>query len=108
MTLSISGTVSAQPTSSTFPTPAPTSTEQAPQPQSSADTVTLSELAQSQAAQVSQLTAQGESPSQIAEALDIPLATVDLDLGIVAQPAPAQTASSPATAAHSAAAATMS
>jgi len=57
-----------------------------PAPESSGDTVTLS-----QAAQVSQLGGLGESASNIAQSLGIPVATVDLDLGIVAP----QTASKP-------------
>jgi hypothetical protein len=93
MTLSISGTVPAQPAS--IPAPARAATKHAPQPQPSADTVTLS-----QSAQVSQLSAQGQSPSQIAQYLGIPVSTVDLDLGIVAanvasQPAAVPTATAP-------------
>jgi DNA-directed RNA polymerase specialized sigma24 family protein len=89
MVLSISGTVSAQPAYA--PSPAPAATQQAPKPQAS-DTVTLS-----LSAQVSQLRIQGQGPSQIAEALGIPVSTVNSDLGIVAtnvasQPAAAQPA----------------
>jgi DNA-binding NarL/FixJ family response regulator len=77
MTLSISGTLSAQSTDT--PAPAQAATPQAPQPQPSSDTVTLS-----QSAQVSQLHDQGQSPLQIAENLGITVSTVDSDLGIVA------------------------
>lgn len=92
VTLSISGTVSAQPVYTPPPASAPAATQQAPRSQPSADAVTLS-----LSAQVSQLRIQGQGPSQIAEALGIPVSTVDSDLGIVAtsvasQPAPAQPA----------------
>jgi hypothetical protein len=56
------------------------------------DTVTLS-----QTAQVNQLNGLGESVSLIAQTLGVPVAVVDLDLGIVAtQTASTQTASTPA------------
>ena len=92
MTLSISGTVSAQPAYTPSPASAPAATWQAPRPQPSADAVTLSLFAQ-----VSQLRIQGQGPSQIAEVLGIPVSAVDSDLGIVAtdfasQPAAAQPA----------------
>jgi DNA-binding CsgD family transcriptional regulator len=77
MTPSISGTVSAQPAYT--PTSAPAATQEAPQPEPSADTVTLS-----QSAQVIQLNQQGQIPSQIAANLGIPVSTVDSDLGIAA------------------------
>jgi DNA-directed RNA polymerase specialized sigma24 family protein len=77
MAVSISGTVSAQPAD--IPAAAPAATRQAPQPQQqqSVDIVALS-----QSAQVSQLSLQGQSPLQIAEALGIPVSTVDTDLGV--------------------------
>jgi DNA-binding CsgD family transcriptional regulator len=53
-----------------------------PAPQSSGDTVTLT-----QSAQVSQLRAQGESASSIAQNLGVSVSVVNLDLGIVAQAA---------------------
>lgn len=77
MTLSVAGIVPAQPVET--PAPARTVIAQAPQPQPSEDTVALSE-----SAQVSQLTTQGLIPSEIADALGIPVANVDSDLGIVA------------------------
>jgi hypothetical protein len=77
MTLSISGAVSTQPADT--PASAPAATTQAPPPPPPTDTVTLSEPAQ-----VSQLSLQGQSPSEIAVSLGIPVATVDSDLGIVA------------------------
>ena len=77
MSLSISGIAPVQPTYTPASTPA--ATGRAVQPTASADTVKLS-----QSAQVSQLTAQGQSPSQIADTLGLPVATVDSDLGIVA------------------------
>jgi hypothetical protein len=94
---SISGIVSAQ--LADTPARAPLATKQTPQPEPSADTVTLS-----QSAQVIQLNQQGQSPSQVAEDLGIPVSTVDSDLGIVAttvtsNPANAPTATAqPATA----------
>ena len=68
---------------------------QAPQPESSGDTVTLS-----QSAQVIQLSQQGQSPSQIAAELGIPVSTVNSDLGVTAAavtsaPAAVPAASSP-------------
>ena len=92
MTLSISGTVSAQPADT--PGPAPASIQQTPQTQPSSDTVILS-----QSAQISQLYLQGQSPEQIAESLGLPESTVNSDLGIVAtivasEPAVAPTATS--------------
>ena len=87
MTLSNSGTLSAQPAD----TPAPPSavTQQAPQTQPS-DTVALS-----QSAQVSQLHQQGQNPSEIAENLGIPVSTVDSDLGIVAATVASKLAAAP-------------
>ena len=94
MSLSISGIAPVQPTYT--PAPAPAETAQAAQPTPYADTVKLS-----QSAQVSQLNTQGQSPSQIADSLGIPVTTVNSDLGIVAAkvsstpaeaPAPARTA----------------
>jgi hypothetical protein len=84
---SISGIYSALP--AVAPSFALPPTHQAPQPApaSQVDTVTLS-----QAAQVSQMSGMGEGASIIAQSLGIPVAMVDLDLGIVA----AQTASKPA------------
>jgi len=89
MSLSISGIAPVQPTYSPNSTPAATS--RAVQPTESADTVKLS-----QTAQVSQLTTQGQSPSQIADALGIPVATVDSDLGIVAAKVSSDSARAPA------------
>ena len=75
MSLSISATAPVQP-ADTAPR-APAATNQTPQPQPSADTVTLSE-----ATQVIQLNQQGQRPSEIAAYLGIPVATVESDLGI--------------------------
>ena len=75
MSLSISGTLSAQPTAAT--TAAAAATRQTPTKPVSADTASVS-----QSAQVSQLSLQGQSPSQIAASLGIPVSSVDLDLGI--------------------------
>jgi hypothetical protein len=86
MSDSISGIYSALPAVATSFTLPPTYQVSQPAPESSGDTVTLS-----QSAQVSQLSELGESASIIAQSLGIPVTTVDLDLGIVA----AQTASSP-------------
>lgn len=77
MSLSVSGIAAAQPAD--IPARAPVATKQSPQPQPSADTVTLS-----QSTQVIQLNQQGQSPSQIAEDLGIPVSTVNSDLGISA------------------------
>jgi DNA-binding NarL/FixJ family response regulator len=89
MTFSISGAVSGQP-ANTY-TPAPAATQQAPQPQPSGDTVALS-----QSAQINQLNLQGQSAKQIAEALGIPVSTVDSDLGIVAATVTSNAAGAPA------------
>jgi DNA-binding CsgD family transcriptional regulator len=96
MTFSISGIYSAQ--QAVAPSPAPVSTQTALQPtqQTISDTVTLS-----QAAKVSQLTVQGESPSLIAGDLGITVATVNLDLGIVtakatSKPTPVPVVAAPA------------
>jgi hypothetical protein len=86
MSDSISGIYSALPAlSPSFALP-PAHHVSQPVPESEGDTVTLSE-----AAQVSQLSGLGESASNIAQSLGIPVATVDLDLGIVAT----QTTSTP-------------
>jgi DNA-binding CsgD family transcriptional regulator len=77
MTLSVSGVIPAQ--SAETPAPARSAIEQAPQPQPSEDTVAISE-----SAQVSQLTTQGLSPSEIADTLGISVSNVDTDLGIIA------------------------
>lgn len=77
MTTSISGTISNQPAYT--PAPAPAAPQPAPQPEPSADTVALS-----QSAQVIQLNQQGQSPSEIAANLAIPVSTVNTDLGITA------------------------
>jgi DNA-binding CsgD family transcriptional regulator len=77
MTLSVSGIVPAQPAQTL--TPVRSAIAQAPQPQPSEDTVAISE-----AAQVSHLITQGLSPSEIADALGIPVSNVDSDLGIAA------------------------
>jgi hypothetical protein len=76
MTLSISGTASAEP-AYTPTSPAPIPTQQ--QEEEPSDTVELS-----QSAQISQLNHQGQSASQIAKNLGIAVSLVDLDLGIVA------------------------
>jgi hypothetical protein len=94
MTLSISGTPSVQ--QADTPAPVRAVTRQAPPPQPPTDTVTLS-----QSAQVNQLKTQGLRPSQIADALEIPVATVNSDLGIVAaivasQPAAVSATTTPA------------
>ena len=85
MTLAISSTVSA----ALVPAPASIATTigQASSTSSAADTVTLS-----QPAQVSQLSAQGQSPAEIAEQLGIPVYVVDIDLGISASSATASSA----------------
>jgi hypothetical protein len=75
MTLSISGTASAQPAYT--PTSSPTPSQQ--QEELPSDTVELS-----QSAQISQLNHQGQSVSQIAENFGIAVSLVNLDLGIVA------------------------
>jgi hypothetical protein len=78
MTRSISGPVSVQPVD--IPAPAPAATRRTPQPQSSVDTVTLS-----QSAQIIQMNQQGQISSQIAANLGIiSVSTVDSDLGIAA------------------------
>jgi hypothetical protein len=74
---SISSTLSAG--LAATPAPAPAATRQAPTTQSPQDTASVSE-----AAQVSQMSLQGQSPSQIAASLGIPVSSVNLDLGIVA------------------------
>jgi len=80
MSDSISGIYSALPSVAPSYTLPPTHHQASqPSPESPGDTVTLS-----QAAQVSQMSGQGESASIIAQSLGIPVATVDLDLGIVA------------------------
>ena len=96
MTTSISDTTaSAQPLAApTANRPAP----QPPQPQVPADTVSLSQFAQ-----VSQMNEEGETPSEIADALGIAVSTVDTDLGIpaatvAATPTAAPVASAPAAA----------
>ena len=72
MTLSISGIEPVQPTDT--PAAAPTATSQAAQPRPSVDTGKPSK-----SAQVSQLnTPVGQHPSQIAETLGIPTATIFL------------------------------
>jgi hypothetical protein len=96
MTLSISGIVLAQPAET--PARAPVATKQTPQPQPSVDTVTLS-----QSTQVVQLNQQGQSPSQIAEDLGIPVSTVNSDLGIVATTVASNPANAPVPADASAA-----
>jgi hypothetical protein len=79
MSFSISGTVSAQAVDT--PAPAPSVTRNAPKPaesQPSQDSVEVS-----QDALISQLTHEGHSPSEISETLGVPVATVNLDLGII-------------------------
>jgi hypothetical protein len=93
MNLSISGAYSAPPDFSTSSsTPAPTQRTPQPAPAAEAYTVKLT-----QAQQVSELSAQGESASQIAANLGTTTAAVDLDLGITTQatttPVPAAHAS---------------
>jgi hypothetical protein len=78
MSISISG-ISPSPSAGLYPdVSAPTAKPLAPAQQSPEDTVVLS-----QGAQISQLSAQGISPSNISHALGIPVATVDLSLGII-------------------------
>jgi len=81
MALSISDALSVQPLTAKrtadFSVPAPVPAHNSPQ--TPAYTVTLS-----QAAQASQLSAQGQTPSAIASSLGISVANVNLDLGIIA------------------------
>jgi hypothetical protein len=95
MASSISGFAAAQLAS---PYAAPTTAIVNP-PQQPQDSVTLSE-----SAQVSQLSTQGQSATEISQNLGIPVATVDSDLGIVvASVAPTiKAAPAPAHAVHSA------
>ena len=74
---SISSTLSAG--LAATPAPTTTATPQAPTTQLPQDTASVS-----QAAQISQMSQQGQSPSQIAASLGIPISSVNLDLGIVA------------------------
>jgi len=90
MTLSISATVSAQ--MATTAGTAPVATGQIPQPQPPTDTVTIS-----LAAQVTQLKLLGQSSSEIADNLGIPVSMVDSDLGIVATTITSAPAAAPTT-----------
>ena len=83
MTISVSGTSSSQPAYASSSAIGSSATPLAQESQPS-DEVTLS-----QSAQVSQLSQQGQTPSQIAQNLGISVSLVDLDLGIAATPAPA-------------------
>ncbi len=85
MTLSISGTLPAQPADPPVIAPAPA--PQAEQPQTSSDTVVLS-----QSAQINQLYLQGQTPEQIAENLGLAQSTVNSDLGLVATVVPSEVA----------------
>ena len=89
MSSPISGIASAQ--LADTPARAPVVTKQTPQPDPSVDTVALS-----QSIQVIQLNQQGQSPSQIAEDLGIPVSTVNSDLGIVAATVTSSAADAPA------------
>ncbi len=80
MSLSISATAPAQQANAQAPAPAPA--RQATQSQASADTVTLSE-----SAQIIQMNQQGQAPQLIALDLEIPVSTVDSDLGLNASAA---------------------
>lgn len=82
MSLSISATLPAGPPP--LPAVTPPATSQAPAPQIPDDTASISE-----AAQVTELSLQGQNPSQIAASLGIPESSVDLDLGIAAKAASA-------------------
>jgi DNA-binding NarL/FixJ family response regulator len=59
--------------------PATPTTQQARSPQPAQDTVKLS-----QTAEINQLSEEGQTAKEIAEALGVPVSTVDADLGIVA------------------------
>jgi DNA-binding NarL/FixJ family response regulator len=96
----ISGTTSAQSVATSFGSPAAAAAATQPASPAPAPAVTVT---LSQSAQVSQLSAQGQSPAQIAEELGIPVSTVDLDLGIVAANAASQVAAAPKAAAPAAA-----
>jgi len=87
MASAISGVTSDHPSNATVPAAA-ASTQAAPLTPT-ADTVALSETAQ-----VGQLSAAGDSPSEIAQTLGLSIAAVDADLGILA----AQVSSVPAAA----------
>jgi len=76
MTPSISGALSTQPVET--PAAPPASAQQAPQTQSSTDTVELSE-----SAKINQLFMLGLSPQEIADNLDVEESIVSSDLGIV-------------------------
>jgi len=89
MSFPISSAVSSQP-ANTYAS-APAATQQAPPSQPPGDTVALSE-----SAQINQLNGQGQSAIQIAEALGVPLSTVDSDLGIVAATVASTAAAAPA------------
>ena len=95
MSTSVSGVYSAQP--AVVPPAVKAPTPGTPAPQTPADTVTLS-----QAAQVSQLSEQGASPSQISQSLGIAETTVDLDLGVVAASSAPLPAAHPAERTHAA------
>lgn len=77
MSLSISATLPAEPPPA--PAATPTATAHTTAPQIPDDTASVSE-----AAQVSQLSLEGQNPSQIAASLGIPVSSVNLDLGIAA------------------------
>jgi hypothetical protein len=83
---SLMSSISATLTAGLVPTPAPAPAANTPAPttQLPEDSTSISE-----AAQVSQMSLQGQSPSQIAASLGIPVASVNLDLGIVASSASA-------------------
>jgi DNA-binding CsgD family transcriptional regulator len=99
MMSSISPVAPDQPANTTASAPAASS--QAAPSTPTADTVVLS-----QPAQVSQLFAEGESPSEIAGSLGISIADVDSDLGILAAQVSSTPAAAPTTPAPAAAAPT--
>ncbi len=84
LSISISGITAVEPAATQppfAPPPHPAPVQVAPPAQQTVgDTVTLS-----QAAQVGQLSAQGQSASSIAQSLGLSVTMVNLDLGIVAQ-----------------------
>ncbi len=77
MSIAISSTYSSQTTVDQLLVATAKQAAAQPAAQEEGDTVELSE-----AAQVSQLSKQGSSPALIAQTLGIPVATVNLDLGI--------------------------
>jgi hypothetical protein len=97
MSIPISGNYSVQPAYEPSIAQALGQQTAQPEPQTATDTVTLS-----QAAQVSQLSVQGDSASQISQNLGIAVSTVDLDLGVVATQVAATPSTPPAGRTHAA------